>query len=187
MKLSLLLNLWLGSVVGWQNPHLFFISQSPPTDLQKQITYNQKTCQISAYVIDKDPQGLNVRANPNVNAEIKGKLPTNKDAVFLNITASQGNWVEITKPEDASGVAVFQGKGWVYASKLGTSTRGYKKKLVSVYSTPERGRKQIGTIPSETSVKLLGCQGKWAFVRYQKLQGWLAVEDQCPNPLTTCP
>lgn len=186
MKIALLANLLLGTVVGWQNPNLFLISQSAPTELQKQVTSNQKACEIYAYVIDKDPQGLNVRANPNTNGQILGKLPTTTDGVLVDIVASQGNWVAISKAEDANGKVVFQGKGWVYASKLGTSTRGYDKKKVTVYSRPDRGRKQVGTIPSSTGVTLLGCQGKWAFVGYQKLQGWLAVDDQCGTPLTTC-
>ncbi|MGA9378289.1 MAG: SH3 domain-containing protein, partial [Phormidium sp.] len=171
MKVALLANLLLGVVVGWQNPNLFLIAQAAPTGLEKQVSPYQKVCQIYAYVIDKDPQGLNVRANPNIKGEILGKLPTNTDAVLVDIIASQGNWVEINKAEDASGKVVFQGKGWVYASKLGTSTRGYDKKKVSVYSRPDSGRKEVGTIPSSTQVTLLGCQGKWAFVGYQRVQG----------------
>ncbi|MFB2834546.1 SH3 domain-containing protein [Floridanema evergladense] len=186
MKIPLLTNLLLGLVVGWQNPNLFLVSQTAPTLLHKQVTSNQKACQIYAYVIDKDPQGLNVRANPNTSGEILGKLPTNTDGVLVDVIASQGNWVAINKAEDASGKVIFQGKGWVYAAKLGTSTRGYEKKKVSVYSRPDGGRKEIGTIPSNTAVTLLGCQGKWAFVGYQRVQGWLAVNDQCGNPLTTC-
>lgn len=192
MKLPLLVNLLLGGIVGWQNPNIHpnsvgFPLSPPAKNWEKQVNSNRKTCQISAYVIDKDPQGLNVRSSANTNSEILGKLPTNKDAVFVDIAASQGNWVEINKAEDASGTAVFQGKGWVYASKLGTSTRGYSKKSVSVYANTNKGSKKIGSIPSQTQVKLLNCDGKWAYVSYQRLQGWLAVDDQCPNPLTTCP
>jgi SH3-like domain-containing protein len=186
MKNPLLANLLLGVAVGWQNPNLFFISQSAPPELQKQVASNQQACQIYAYVIDKDPQGLNVRANPNTNGQILTKLPTTTEAVLVDIIASQGNWVAINKAEDASGKTIFQGKGWVYASKLGTTTRGYNRKTVDVYSRPDRGRRPVGTIPSNTGVKLLGCQGKWAFVGYQKVQGWLAVDDQCGTPLTTC-
>lgn len=187
MQITLLANLLLSVAVGWQNPNLFFISEFAPTELEKQVTSNQKSCNIYAYVIDKDPQGLNVRANPNINGQVLKKLPTNTDGVLVDIVASQGNWLAINKAEDANGKLLFQGKGWAYASKLGTSTRGYDKNKVKVYARPGGVRKEVGTIPSSTQVTLLGCQGKWAFVGYQKLQGWLAVDDQCGNPLTTCP
>ena len=186
MKIALLTNLLLGVVVGWQNPNLFLIAQAAPIALEKQVSPNQKACQIYAYVIDKDPQGLNVRTQPSTSGEVLTKLPTTTDAVLVDIVASQGNWVLINKAEDAEGKVVFQDKGWVYASKLGTSTRGYDKKKVSVYSRPDRGKKEVGTIPSSTQVTLLGCQGKWAFVGYQRVQGWLAADDQCGTPLTTC-
>jgi len=186
MKIALLANSLLSVVIGWQNPNLFLVAQAVPPTSQKQVTSTQKACQIYAYVIDKDPQGLNVRTKPSTSGEILGKLPTNTDGVLVDIIASQGNWVAINKAENAEGKVVFQGKGWVYTSKLGTSTRGYDKKKVSVYSRPDTGRKEVGTIPSSTQVTLLGCQGKWAFVGYKKLQGWLAVDDQCGTPLTTC-
>lgn len=163
----------------------------PTTSVSKQVTANspassQRVCSINAYVIDKDPQGLNVRSGPSSNGKIIDKLPTNTPGVFVDVTASQGDWMQLTKAESPEKVE-FQGTGWVYASLLGTSTRGYGSDGVSVFSNPDTQSSAIGRIPPDTSVKLLGCDRTWAFVEYQALKGWIAPESQCGNPLTTCP
>ncbi|HEY9653697.1 MAG TPA: SH3 domain-containing protein [Coleofasciculaceae cyanobacterium] len=165
----------------------------PSTSSSKQVatpttnsTSSQRVCSINAYVIDKDPQGLNVRSGPSSNDKIIGKLPTTTAGVFVNVTASQGDWMQFTKAESPEKVE-FQGTGWVYASLLGTSTRGYGSQGVSVFSNPNSQSSTIGRIPPDTSVKLLGCDRAWALVEYQALKGWIAPESQCGNPLTTCP
>ncbi len=145
----------------------------------------QNNCQLSAYVIDKDPQGLNVRSGPGSNHQVIDNLPTTTAGVMVDITASQGDWVQITLAESPQKVE-FQGKGWVYASMLGTSTRGYGTEGVSVYNSANGNSKVIGRIPSSTGVKLLGCNGVWAFVEYEGLKGWVAPDDQCSSALTTC-
>lgn len=164
----------------------------PSTQASKQLATSanssassQRACSINAYVIDKDPQGLNVRSGPSSNGKIIGKLPTNTAGVFVNVTASQGDWVQLTKAESPEKIQ-FQGTGWVYASLLGTSTRGYGSQGVSVFSSPNTQSSAIGRIPPDTSVKLLGCDRSWALVEYQQLKGWIAPESQCGNPLTTC-
>lgn len=146
----------------------------------------QQTCQIRAYVIDKDPNGLNVRSGPGEGYKIIGNLPTNTIGVIVNLSASQGNWVQLTKAESPKKIE-FQGTGWVYTQLLGTSTRGYGSKGVSVYPSASTQSSAIGRIPDQRNVKLLSCDQAWAFVEYEGLKGWIAPDDQCPNPLTTCP
>ncbi|HEY9694859.1 MAG TPA: SH3 domain-containing protein [Oculatellaceae cyanobacterium] len=140
---------------------------------------NQEKCNIYAYVVDEDPQGLNVRSSPNSNSQILGKIPTQET---VNAIASSGNWVKIT---NASGG--YQGDGWVYSSLLGIATRGYDTNKVNIYANASNNSQKLGTIPTNTSIKMLGCNGEWAQVEYQGLRGWLAREDQCGAALTTCP
>ncbi len=147
---------------------------------------SQQTCQIRAYVIDKDPQGLNVRSGPGNDSKIIGNLPTNTIGVIVNLTASQGDWVQLSKAESPGKIA-FQGSGWVYGQLLGTSTRGYNTKSVLVYADPSTQSSEIGRIPSARSAKLLSCDQSWALVEYEGLKGWIAPDAQCPNPLSTCP
>ncbi len=147
----------------------------------------QQICQISAYVIDKDPKGVNVRSGPGNDYKIVGNLPTTTIAVFADLAASQGSWVQLTKAVDPEEKVEFQGTGWVYAQLLGTTTRGYGTQGVSVYSSADTQSSVIGRIPPSTGVTLLGCDQKWALVDYQGTKGWIAPDAQCPNPLTTCP
>lgn len=147
---------------------------------------NQQTCQISAYIIDKDPNGLNVRSEPSSQSKIIDTLPTNNLGVIVDIEGVKDDWVKINKAQ-STGRLEFQGSGWVYASLLGTSTRGYGTKSVIVYNKSNSQSETIGQIPSQRSVKLLSCERNWALVEYDGLKGWIAPESQCANPLTTCP
>jgi SH3-like domain-containing protein len=150
------------------------------------ITSSQQSCQIRAYVIDKDPQGLNVRSGPGNDSKIIDILPTNTIGVIVNLNASQGDWVQLSKAQ-SPGKIEFQGSGWVYSQLLGTSTRGYDTKSVAVYDSPSNQSTEIGRIPSARSTKLISCNQSWALVEYQGLKGWIAPDSQCPNPLSTCP
>lgn len=172
------------------------VSQSPsqlPPQSQKRVatiqnspTSNQRTCQLSAYVTDKDPNGTNVRASPSNTAQIIKTLPTNTLAVIVTLTAAQGDWLKLTKAQGVEEIE-FQGNGWIYAPLLGTSTRGYANKSVPVYANANTQNTAIGRIPSQRGVKLLSCDRNWALVEYQGLKGWIEPESQCANPLTTCP
>jgi len=160
-------------------------SGKPVATLPNSPANVQQTCQISAYVVDKDPKGLNVRSGPGNSYKIIGNLPTNTAGVIVDLKASQGHWVQLTKAESPEKVE-FQGTGWVYSQLLGTSTRGYGSGGVSVYTSANPQSSAVGRIPAATSVKLLGCDRSWAFVEYEKIRGWIAPDDQCSNPLTTC-
>lgn len=163
------------------------LKNSPIATLPNSPTDAQRTCQISAYVIDKDPKGVNVRSGPGKDYKIVGNLPTTTIAVFVDLAASQGSWVQLTKAVDPQEKVEFQGTGWVYAQLLGTTTRGYGTQGVSVYSSADKQSSVKGRIPPNTGVTLLGCDQKWALVDYQGTKGWIAPDAQCPNPLTTCP
>jgi SH3-like domain-containing protein len=154
--------------------------------VQSSPVLSQQTCQISAFVIDEDPKGLNVRSEPSKDSQIIGNLPTNTEGVIVDLDASQGDWVQLTKAESPQKIE-FQGKGWIYAQLLGTSTRGYGTSGVSVYKSASEQSAVMGQIPPQKGVKLLGCSQAWAWVEYQGIKGWISPEAQCPNPLTTCP
>ena len=139
---------------------------------------NEKKCDISAIVIDKDPQGLNVRSGPGTSSRILGKIPTYES---VDIIASSGNWVKIRKDYSDG----FRGTGWVFLPMLGTATRGYETNGVDLYASPSQQSRKIGRVPRKTDVKLLGCQGQWAQIEYRGVKGWLKSDDQC-GVGTTC-
>jgi len=156
-----------------------------PLSVPSKVANPSQPCQISAYVTDPDPKGVNIRSAPNSNSEIIGKLPKVLSTI-VDISAAQGDWVQITKADSAGKIA-FSGKGWVYASLLGTSTRGYGSKGVEIYTSASDRSSVIGKIPHTTNTTLLSCDGFWAKVSYQQTKGWLQRSSQCPSDLTTCP
>ncbi|WP_442936739.1 SH3 domain-containing protein [Nostoc sp.] len=139
---------------------------------------NPQKCDIFAYVIDTDPQGLHVRSGASTNNTILGQIPINET---VQVISAAGDWVQITNASDG-----FQGTGWVFVPKLGLTTRGYGTNGVDFYASTSQQRQKVGRIPANTAIKLLGFQGDWAQVEYQGVKGWLAREDQCGVALTSC-
>ncbi|MFW9259478.1 SH3 domain-containing protein [Nostoc sp. CALU 546] len=139
---------------------------------------NVQKCDILAYVIDTDPQGLNVRSGASRNKTILGQIPINET---VQVIGAAGDWVQITNASDG-----FQGTGWVFVPKLGLTTQGYGTNGVDLYSSISQESRKLRRIPANTAVKLLGCQGDWAQVEYQGVKGWLTREDQCGAALTSC-
>jgi uncharacterized protein YgiM (DUF1202 family) len=140
-------------------------------------------CKLRAYTVDQDSDFLNVRKQPNSRSLILAKLPGNTD---VNILRTFGNWV-LTKPVSPKQQNIsLKGQGWVSKSLLGLSTRGYGKKYVTVFRQADISSSINGRISSNTSVKILSCQGQWALVEKGTVRGWLAPKDQCAAWLTTC-
>lgn len=139
---------------------------------------NPAKCNISAYVIDKDAKGVNVRSGASTKNRILGAIPANET---VSVITSAGDWAQITNAS-----AGFQGTGWVYLPMLGISSRGYETNGVNLYTNPNQKSRKVGRVPPSLNVKLLGCQGNWARVEYNGVQGWLAKEDQCAAALTSC-
>ncbi len=147
------------------------------------IAKPQTTCKIYAYVVDKDPGGLNVRKGAGTSFEVLGKIMPDDNGVIVDVIGSTGNWLVMENAETIDGEKAFGGKGWVFASMLGTSTRGKSK----LYAAANTKSKVLATLPTEAEVTILSCAGKWAKVKSGNRQGWLAPENQCGNPVTTCP
>lgn len=143
-------------------------------------------CDVEAYVVDPDPKGLNVRDTPGVGGKVVAVIPADVDGTVVHIVASSPNgWVQINRAETIGGAVVFDKKGWVSGNMLGTSTRGYGTKGVKLRGEPKAG-KVVGTIPPEAEVKVAGCAGDKIKVKYRNLNGFLDLDDQCPNPVTLC-
>ena len=148
-------------------------------------------CSLQAYVIDPDPQGLNVRSGPGKQFPVTGKIPHSVEAVGVTIIGSTGQWLQIRDAHiQAEGEMLFEGPGWVYGPMLATETRaqGYDgpKPVVKVYRTPNVGGAVAGKLRPGLVVKIIGCKGSWAQIQSGGLTGWLDGESQCANTLTTC-
>ena len=141
-------------------------------------------CDISVYVTDQDPDGLNVRAGPSGTARVLRTVGNSASGVAW-IKGQSGAWFRISRIVDAETDGVlFRGDGWVHGSLLGLDVANGDPTL---YARPSaRGPVLAKLIADQSGVTLIGCEGRWAKVRAAGRIGWLSPAGQCSNPLTTC-
>lgn len=167
---------------------------------------------VDVHVVDKDPAGLNVRAAPDRNARVIGRLPTTAVVqTRLELDSSAGGWVHFRSVELTEGKQPWEhplpGRGWVAASMTyagpddGDWTKG-----VPLRARPDTAVPSLGTLSLESSgsqegtpnfrpLRVLGCLGAWLHLEGSFLkgglplppvQGWLAPGDHCGSSLTDC-
>ena len=154
----------------------------PPTPVTR-------PCDVQAYVIDKDPKGLNVRSEPNAKSKILGALPPLTDITIVGV---QGGWLRIgsAESENANTGEMAQGlpqSGWISRRLVGTDTRNYGE--VSEYflhEAPDKKSKVI-TDPRAATLPIVDCDGEWVKVEAKEGKaGWLERQGQCANWRTNC-
>lgn len=176
MKKLLFISVMMGSLsLGNNYTGLVASAQNKP----------EQKCNISAFILPQKVKNINIRSLPSVRSKIIGKLPTNTEGITVDIIGFNNGWVQINKAERRT--TIFNSQGWIYAQFLGINTRGYDTEGVNLYINPDEKSEIVGKIPSNQTVKLLGCTDTYVKVQYKKLIGWLIKESQCPSPLTTCP
>jgi SH3-like domain-containing protein len=148
-------------------------------------------CDVRAYVIDREPGGLNVRSGPVKTSKVIGNLPNSKvEGIGVHITGASGEWVRIDKAVEEGGDTertFFQGEGWVYAALLGVEGMAITEGGTNLYQDTTTKSRVIIRVPGgDDSVKVRGCNGQWLYVEYKKKKGWAAPDTLCANSLTTC-
>lgn len=150
-------------------------------------------CEHSAWVTDKDVNGLNVRDKPSIDGKIIDSLKyaADKDDEFIIVTVTgySNGWVKINKAETTGGNQEFSGTGWVSAKMISVSTQrldGYENGKIAIYARPTAKSKKVGTIPNEADVEIVGFDCFGFKVKYKDKIGWLSRDDMCGNPVTTC-
>jgi SH3-like domain-containing protein len=149
-------------------------------------------CELWANVFDTDTKGTNIRSGAGKAFSVIGNLPYERtDSVF--VVASQGSWVKISKSLEENGDDPFEVKrdGWVFASLLGMSFSWnpydkLKKGSYALYAEANRKSAVLARLPAESGGTLVGCDGKWAKIKYGDKTGWIPPEAQCTNTRTTC-
>jgi uncharacterized protein YgiM (DUF1202 family) len=150
-------------------------------------------CSVQAYVIDPDPEGLNVRSGPGKDFALIGRLPKGDQEIEVTISGSSDKWVQIDsaiRNEDTA--PLIKSKGWVYGPLLATQTRTRKylrdpkAPVINVYAAASTQSTVVRKLPNETQVKIIGCKGNWVQIQYNNILGWLDPDSQCANTLTTC-
>jgi SH3-like domain-containing protein len=148
-------------------------------------------CDLSAYVIDHDPNGLNVRSGPGSTFKVVGNLPNQGvEGIGVHITGGSGEWVRIDRATEQGGDedrALFSGEGWVYGPLLGTDGVGWIEGGTPVYKEPSRKSRVVAHMSAGAEGAVVrGCKGKWMYLEHKKLKGWAQGDTLCDNSLTTC-
>lgn len=138
-------------------------------------------CNFSAFSRDHDPAGLNVRAEPNANARILGRLPAANDpqaySTFgADVIGYKKGWFLIEHGFEAVWTPqrprepVYSGRGWVAANLMTTQLLREKLKLAPNGAAPDvlnlQDVKGEGPDDSDfvTPRRILGCSGDWVHV-----------------------
>ncbi|HEY0174367.1 MAG TPA: SH3 domain-containing protein [Pyrinomonadaceae bacterium] len=156
------------------------------------VTAAETPCDLWVYVLDPDPQGVNVRQGPGKQFAAVGKLPHDEYSLMVHVTGASGQWVRVSEAERMeSGDNVFKGAGWVYGPGLATQTKDYagldpEEPRVKLYKEPSKRGAVVLRLANETEVALTGCKGRWARVRHKNVEAWLAPDSQCHSTITTC-
>ena len=81
--------------------------------------------------------------------------------------------------------------GWINIKYLGIYPSSFFK--INLYSKPNLKSKIKSQIikPEYFPFNILDCSGEWLYVKYldadnKYKEGWLAPDDQCSNPYSTC-
>ncbi len=97
-------------------------------------------CELTAFVAEMDPKGLNVRELPDINSKVLGVIPpvllvkdgTDSAGYLVRPTVevidSNNGWIKIKDAEDTHLIEmkprnVYKGEGWVSGSKLTVRTQ----------------------------------------------------------------
>ena len=148
-------------------------------------------CDVSAYVNDPDPKGMNVRSGPGATFKVVGKLPNQEvEGIVVHITGARGEWARIDLAVEEGGErerTLFKGEGWVYAPLLGVEGVGVIEGGTKIYQEPTKRSRVLGrmTAGGEGAV-VRGCRGQWMLIEHRKVRGWAARGTLCSNSLTTC-
>ena len=167
-------------------------SVGAPADTQARADSEPSTrCDVKAYVIDRDPKGMNVRNGPGSTHKVIGNLP-NRDVegISVHITGAQGDWVRIDLAVEEGGAeerTFFKGEGWLYAPLLGVDGVGWIEGGTKLYAEPAESSRVLGRLQAGgDGATVQGCRGQWMYIKSKQTKGWAAPGTLCSNPLTTC-
>ena len=96
------------------------LSAAPPVWAQA-----ERKCELHAHVVDRDPQGVNVRAAPSNQGKVVGvlKFQNADDDIAVDIAAESNGWFRIKSFEHFSATKTGKMNGWVHGSRLGTGLK----------------------------------------------------------------
>jgi hypothetical protein len=133
-------------------------------------------CSGSAYLIDPDTTGTNIRETPNGKIIGKLKYDDECECEIISFNQSQNGWLKLV-----------QG-GWVHGGLFEVGTRNYGQgEKVYLMSDPTEESEVVKEFDTEKTFTIVGCCGSWLQVKdFDGVVGWLTQDMICANPLTNC-
>ena len=81
----------------------------------------ERKCDLGAYTIDEDPQGINVRGGPSGQAKVVAVIKVKKDDdVGVSIVAESNGWFRIKEYHHYGTDKDVKLDGWIHGSRLGS-------------------------------------------------------------------
>ena len=151
-------------------------------------------CAIKAWVDDEREliKDIFVHESPSTTSKNIGEIPfVNEEGLeaIVEIVGYKNGWLQIRKATTLEDKVIFQGLGWIQGGRVTANVQrpdGNERKTAPLYSLHDPKSKKIGTIPSETLVKIVGFDCFGFKVKYKGKTGWLPKNYICGNPVTTC-
>lgn len=140
-------------------------------------------CDIWVYVKDPDPKGVNLRAGPGIGNKVVAVIPKDRDGTIVHLVGSLNGWMQVAVAETVEGKVVFKGRAWGHGSRFAVATRGPGR----ILDAPRKTGKLLGRTPMEYEMTVAGCRLRWLYVKSARGIGWLAPDNYCGSPVTTCP
>lgn len=165
-----------------------FILTICPILLIGQNTVTTKTCNCSAILFKKQQQVPIVNNKGKVTCYIINDT-IKEDYYVVTIFKISHNMAYVSA--SATLYDTIPRQGWIKTKYLGIYPSSFLK--INLYSKPDLKSKIKSQIikPEYYPLNIYDCSGEWLYVKYldadkKYKEGWLAPEDQCSNPYSTC-
>jgi hypothetical protein len=168
-----------------------------------------EACTLGGWSSDRDPKGLNVRAEPTTDAAVLGIVPPPHkfpDDIYkseFSVIGYRDGWFLIDKieppgkdyvetPYPRSAPQPYRGRGWVKATMVGAAYAYSGLPPGRLYNAPRADAafrrataKDGGDGGGDSPKALLACSGNWGLVETQAGErGWAPA--LCSNQVTNC-
>jgi hypothetical protein len=161
--------------------------QKPKPSAKKTVPVG---CVHRVWVEDPDPAPTNIRDAPGLNGKVIDQIADAvepEDEVMLDVIGYSNGWLKISFDEGDDSGGTAEKFGWISAKKVAFAIETNDSKPAPLYARPTRSGKKIGTVPLDAHFLIVGYDCFGFKIAYQGKTGWIAADDMCGNPLTTCP
>lgn len=154
-------------------------------------------CFINAWIEDRELPKIDdkIRSQPRSSSKSLLEIPfvsEDEQRVKLEVIGYSNKYLKIRKATNMEGKTIFQGDGWILASRVGIgilrADRNMEKKVVR-YASPTLSSQKvagIANLPKDYLIQGFNCFGLKIYDWETKKSGWIPRESLCEKPETPC-